>query len=522
MESKNEMENRTGKELPGGGPWNGEQIHGLSKYYSGIDWASLCFRLLEKIHWVLLTAILCAALTGVYVKTMVTPIYRATSKLYIAGSETTISLSDIQLGSSLAVDYQEAFKIWHVHEMVDERLNLNYSYSKLQNMVSVNNPAGSHLLYINIQSVNPQEARQLADTYAEVVQEYISEKMELRKPQILEKAQLPTRPISPDVQGTIIKGFVFGLFAAAAVIVFLYLLDDRIRNAEDVEKATDLVTIGTVPKLNDKDRKKAAPGNGPQAAQAGRAERCVLVHEKFFSDYAVSEAVNTICSGIAFAGKNLKRIAVTSHDEDNGKTFVTLQVAMEMAKRGKKVLFMDGDLRKSALETEYEVALPKNAVGLAHLLSGQCTLEAAIYPTNYPNLYLIPNGKAIATPLPLLTSPDFEQLMELAGREFDLVLVDTPPIGAVVDAAEIAKQSDGCLLVLEYNRTSRWALQYAQKMLLRTGTPIIGCVINKVTVSKLGYPGYYSHYSHYYSHYGEKGSGRTRGGWLRKKGKRVS
>ena len=103
------------------------------EYYTGIDWVSVLFRLLEKIHWIILTALAGAVLAWFYVTNIATPVYQATSKIYIAGSDTTISLSDLQMGSTLAVDYQEVFKIWHVHEMVDERLNLNYSYSELEN-----------------------------------------------------------------------------------------------------------------------------------------------------------------------------------------------------------------------------------------------------------------------------------------------------------------------------------------------------------------------------------------------------
>ena len=161
------------------------------EYYSGIDWVSVLFRLLEKIHWIVLAD-------------------QATSKIYIAGSDTTISLSDLQLGSTLATDYQEVFKIWHVHEMVDERLDLDYSYSQLEKMVSVSNPSGSHLLYIYVKSSVPEEAKLLADTYAEVVQDYITNRMELRKPQILEKARTPIKPIYPNVNATVVKGAAIG------------------------------------------------------------------------------------------------------------------------------------------------------------------------------------------------------------------------------------------------------------------------------------------------------------------------
>lgn len=463
------------------------------KYYTGIDWASLLYRLLENIHWILLAALLCAGAVGLYTKIAVTPVYQATSKIYIAGSETTISLSDIQLGSSLATDYQEAFKIWHVHEMVDERLGLDYSYSKLAGMVSVSNPNGSHLLYINVKSSDPEEAKLLADTYAEVVQEFISEKMELRKPQVLEVAQVPARPVSPNLKAEVIKAFLIGAAVAAAVVVFLYLLDDKIHSGEDIEQATGLPTLGMLPRQEQDDARvlsQRTPAR-PHTAVIGR---------DLALDYAGDEAVNTICSAILFAGKSLKRIAVTSYEAANGKSFLSIHIAASMAKRGKRVLLIDGDMRKSVLVSQYRIR--HAGAGLAHYLSGQCTLEDALYATNLPNLYLIPIGETVKTPLPLLTSPDFECLMDSVGREFDLVLVDTPPVGIVIDAAEIAKRCDGSLLVVEHEKQTKGALRYMQRIMEQTKRPIIGCILNNVSLKKLHQGRYYYQYggeSHYYS-----------------------
>ena len=129
-----------------------------------IDLLALFFRFLEKIHWILLTALAGAAIAGVLVYRVITPVYQATSKIYIVGSDTTISLSDLQIGSNLAADYQEVFKNWHVHELVDKRLNLDYSYTQLSSMISVSNPQGTHVLYVRANSPDPQEAKMIAVT----------------------------------------------------------------------------------------------------------------------------------------------------------------------------------------------------------------------------------------------------------------------------------------------------------------------------------------------------------------------
>ena len=462
-------------------------------YYSGIDWVSVLFRLLEKIHWIVLAALLGAVLAWFYVTGLVTPVYQATSKIYIAGSDTTISLSDLQLGSTLAVDYQEVFKIWHVHEMVDEKLNLDYSYSQLENMVSVNNPSGSHLLYIYVKSTDPEEAKLLADTYAEVVQDYIADKMELRKPQILEKARKPVTPISPNVSATVAKGALFGGMGMLLVFLFIFILDDRIRTGEDITNAVDLPTFGMVTRQNME--RNAADQEEQDPLMFAEGQHQAVFRGNLKLDYAGEEAINAICSSMAFAGKNLKRVLITSCGANEGKTFTALQIAIGMTRRGARVLLIDADLRLSVMKEKYDIHYGGQPAGLAHLLSGQCTADDAVYHTNIPNLDLLPDGVSIKTPLSLLTSPEFDRLMETACTGYDLVIVDTPPLGAVVDAAEIARRCDGCMLVLEYNRTHAKALKEAVRMLRQTGTPVLGCIVNKAAVSRIGK----SHYSYYYS-----------------------
>lgn len=490
--------------VPDAGHPTDAQIHDESKYYTGIDWGSLLFRLLEKIHWILLAAILCGVLCGVYVRAMVKPVYQAVSKLYIAGSETTISLSDLQLGSNLAKDYQEVFKIWHIYEMVEEKLDLNYSYSKMSGMVSVSNPDGTHLLYIKVNSHDPEEAMLMADAYAEVVQDFIANKMELRKPQLLEKAQYPTAPVSPDIKKSIVSGFAAGGFAAAALIVFLFLLDDKIRTSEDIEKATDLAVLGIITRQDLAGGAEAAGGSSDKTLPAGKGALSAVIHKNLALDFSGAEAVNMICSSIAFAGKNMKRIAVTSGEAGNGKTFTSMEVALAAAKRGKKVVLIDADLRKSVMREKYGIELRGGDKGLSHYLSGQCSLESVLYETNYANLTLLPVGKTVLTPLPLLTSEDFSLLIDTVAQRYDLILIDTPPIGMVIDSAEIAQKCDGIIIVTEYNHSTLRELRNIQKVMEQARCPVLGCVINKVTVSRLSQKRYYYRYGYSYSTDGEK------------------
>ena len=212
-----------------------------------IDLGGLFYRFLEKIHWIILLGLIGAAIAGLIVFKFVTPIYEATSKIYIVGSDTTISLTDLQIGSNLAADYQEVFKNWHVHELVDKRLNLDYSYSKLAGMISITNPQNTHVLYVSVKSPDPEEAKVIADTYAQVAREFIATKMDMREPNIFEEAKLPDKPVTPKKTRDIIIGFVLGALLAMAVIAIKFFSDDRILTTEDVNKVGNLATLGMIP-----------------------------------------------------------------------------------------------------------------------------------------------------------------------------------------------------------------------------------------------------------------------------------
>lgn len=231
------------------------------------DLVALFYRYLEKIHWILLTALIGAAIAGVLVFKVITPIYETTAKIYIVGSDTTISLSDLQIGSNLAADYQEVFKNWHVHELVDKRLNLDYSYTELSEMITVTNPTNTHVIYIKVKSPNPQEAKNIADTYAQVAREFIAAKMDMREPNIFEEAKLPDKPATPKKTRDIIIGFLIGALLAVVVVTIKFLGDDRICSSEDVEKVGNLSTLGLIPLQETEgkqDRRSKTPVYGKQ------------------------------------------------------------------------------------------------------------------------------------------------------------------------------------------------------------------------------------------------------------------
>ena len=216
-------------------------------------------------------------------------------------------------------------------------------------------------------------------------------------------------------------------------------------------------------------------------------------------DYVGTEAMNTICTNLSFAGRDLHKIVVTSCTPDEGKSTTVMRIATNLAKRGSRVCIVDADLRASVFVERYGMETAGELVGLAQYLAGHCRLDDAVYQTNLNGLCVIPAGRDVANPIPLLTSAYFGDMLDQLAGQFDTVLVDAPPLGVVVDAAEIARYCDGTVLICKYNTTRRRELRDAKQQMEQSGAEILGVILNMVTFDSLSAKKYYN--GSYYSHY---------------------
>jgi len=218
-------------------------------------------------------------------------------------------------------------------------------------------------------------------------------------------------------------------------------------------------------------------------------------------DYSSTEALNSICSNLAFTGKNMRKLVFTSSTSGEGKSLLTFQVACNLAKRGKRVVLIDADLRRSTMAKKMNLETTGELTGLVHYLTNQNSLDDILYSTSISNIYIIPAGRCLKNPVHLLDSDDFRELLSRLAASFDMVLVDAPPVGLVIDAAEIAKACDGTILVARYNEARRRDLIEVKRQMLQTGCPILGCIINMATFDGLVEKKYYNR--GYYSHYND-------------------
>ena len=225
-----------------------------------------------------------------------------------------------------------------------------------------------------------------------------------------------------------------------------------------------------------------------------------IVLNNVAKDYRSNEAYKTLRTNIEFSGDENKVIVLTSSTPNEGKSTVSIGLAMALAEGGKKVLFIDADLRKSVLQGRHKVT--EEVKGLTHYLSGQTAKDNVIYRTQLNNMYIIFAGVVPPNPSELLGNARFGRLIDEARREFDYVVIDAPPLGSVIDAAVIAKVCDASVLVVASRTVSYKFVRTVKDQLEKTGCPILGVVLNKVDMEKNKYYGKY--YSKYYGNYGEQ------------------
>lgn len=211
------------------------------------------------------------------------------------------------------------------------------------------------------------------------------------------------------------------------------------------------------------------------------------------NDYFYEEAIKTLRTNIQFTGTEVKSIVITSCYPNEGKSDVVFQLALEIGKMGKKVLVLDADIRKSSYISRFQVK--QKTAGLSQYLSGQSGLQDIVYSTNFRDVDIIFAGPAAPNPSELLAQESFASLVHTMRGKYDYVLVDTPPVGSLTDAAVVARQCDGAILVVESDLVSRRVALKAKQQLEMSGCHILGAVLNKVDIKKNKY---YSKYSYYY------------------------
>ncbi|MGN0493650.1 MAG: CpsD/CapB family tyrosine-protein kinase [Acutalibacteraceae bacterium] len=215
------------------------------------------------------------------------------------------------------------------------------------------------------------------------------------------------------------------------------------------------------------------------------------------NDYLTNESFKTLRTNVLFSGAEIKSIVFTSSGENEGKSTISAELAKSLAETDKKTLLIDADMRKSVLLRHNSAS--QNFYGLSEFLSGQAELDKALYNTQNPNFDVIFSGHFPPNPVELLGSKRFKELISSAREVYDYIIIDSPPLGTVIDAAVIASACDGAAIVITPGRVTVKECSEVKEQLEKSGCKILGAILNDVDSKRTKYYKKYYNKTYEYS-----------------------
>lgn len=241
-----------------------------------------------------------------------------------------------------------------------------------------------------------------------------------------------------------------------------------------------------------------------------------LVRAKAQMIKSLEEYYNSIRTNIQFSGRDLKVITLTSAQTGEGKSTTSVNLAISFARAGFRTLLIDADTRNSVMSGTFKSN--ERYQGLTSFLSGNAELSDVICDTNIDNLMIIPAGQVPPNPTSLIQNDNFKSMIETVRGLYDYVIIDTPPLGLVIDAAILAHHSDASLLVVKAGADKRRTITKLKEQLEQSGSVFLGVILNKydIHLDKYGSYGSYGGYGSY-GNYGKSDEKSKNGRGKRKK-----
>ena len=396
--------------------------------------------------------------------------------LAIQNSEARIQTETVQIVLAMRSEYEAA--------LAEER-TLSATLNRQKQEAQVLNRTG---IEYGVLQRDATANRQMFESLLQRTQETgVSEQLQAGNIRVVDAAEIPTGPVSPNVFANLLLGFLGGLTLAVGLVFGFEYLDDRIKNPDEIKTHLGLPFLGMVPALFGDTKKNGTPpllSNGVSS---------------LFAESFRSIRTNVLFSSTDDGGH---LVVVTSSAPGEGKTVVSSNLAVALAHSGHRVLLIDCDMRKPRVHAVFSC----NAVpGLSNLLVGNSPASEAIRESSTPGLWLMPAGTHPPNPAELLGSKRFKDFAAFLLQHFDWILLDTPPVMAVTDASIVANMSHGVLFVVGSEMTSRRVAQRAIEQLEHGQAKFIGAVLNRVDLEHNSY--YYSRYyrPEYSGYYGPPG-----------------
>jgi succinoglycan biosynthesis transport protein ExoP len=408
--------------------------------------------------------------------------------------QTQIAQDESQFGPEYPKLIQEKASMRGLQPMIQSELRKITARAKNDYKIALRSEIGAKKTYardradaeaLNDKSIDYQilskEATESSDLYQDLLKRLkeagILEGLHSTDLTVVDPAEQPAKPSQPKVPLYIGLGLLAGLFLGASSALFVEAIDNKIPGVEEVEEM-ELPLIGVIPQID-----AQATANRPILLNTG--------HSGF------AEGVRALRSTllISRSGTPPQVILITSGSPGEGKSTLSLNLAVALSQFDKSVLLIEADMRRPVMRKRLSIP---GTVGLSHLLAGQEPEEAAQPVPSVPKLTIIPGGMTPPYPSELLGSDRMRVLIERLRTQYDFIVIDSPPVLPVTDALVLEGYADATVLVARLNSTTKIALKRSYSLLLQhvkdPSTPRIGVVLNFLSERSAAYYGYYGYY----------------------------
>jgi receptor protein-tyrosine kinase len=394
-----------------------------------------------------------------------------------------------RLSQERVLSYTELLMGETVAQRTIDKLGLGISPAELQKNVKASAKLDTVLITVAVLDQSPVRARDVANTLSD---EFVAMVRELETPAggrpdarvvVEQRASIPAGPVVPKPARNIVIGLVLGAALGIGLAVLRDALDNTVKDRQTLEELTRVGIVGSIPL--DKERR-----NKPAIA--------------FDTDNsAIAEAFRKLRTNLQFlAVDNPPRvIVVTSSMPNEGKSTTAINIALALAEAEHNVVLVDGDMRRPMLDKYLDLV---GSVGFSTVLSGRATLSEVLQKTRFPGLTVLTAGTVPPNPSELLGSLAAKKVLAEMRAQFDYVIVDSSPLLAVTDAAVLAANADGVLIMARFGQTKHEQLTQALGNLEDVGASVLGAVFTLTPTRRNAY--------YKYSYYGEDGARRASSG----------
>ncbi|MCQ9388081.1 polysaccharide biosynthesis tyrosine autokinase [Brevibacterium sp. 50QC2O2] len=411
------------------------------------------------------------------------PQYQASVKVFVSTINSGEAV-ELQQGSTFAqqrvLSYADLATTSAVLTPVIDELQLNTTPTALAKTIASSATTNTALIEIEVTNSDAKKSAQIANAVSNSLSSVIadlestsSSKSSPVKVTTVEPASTPERPVSPRLNLYIVVGLFLGLAFGLTSIVLRKMLDTKIRSDRDIAAVTSTPVVGGIPFDKSIDQHRLVVKLKPlsPAAEMYRAVRTNL-------EFLESDSTN-------------RSFLITSSVQSEGKSTLAANLALTITDSGKRVLLIDADLRRPAVDRYFDI---DGTQGLTDLLIGRVEPLTVLQQWGHTNLYLLPAGHIPPNPSELLSSEAFRAVLEEFSEVFDVVLIDSAPLLPVTDSVVLSKLTTGIILAAAINKTTKSQLANSLEVVERVGSAVSGIVLTMIPARGIGYGRYQSSY----------------------------